>query len=143
LFGYKDTFLALLHSPSTKLKSFLHYVNKLPYGGENLTHQFTYHNFVTTKSQLLHTFFTPIYFTTNYFTPIYFTPIFFTTFYFTPIFFTPIFFTTFYFTPIFFTTIYFLTFLLHNKLLTNHTIYIPSTTIYNQIFTTNYTKRWI
>ena len=36
-FGYKDTFLALLHSPSTQLESFLHYVNKLPYGGENLT----------------------------------------------------------------------------------------------------------
>ena len=24
------------------LESFLHYINKLPYGGENLTHQFTH-----------------------------------------------------------------------------------------------------
>ena len=58
-FGYKDTFLALLHSPSHQLESFLHYVNKLPYGGENLTHQYTHHNFVTTYSHLLHNFFTP------------------------------------------------------------------------------------
>ena len=60
-FGYKDTFLDLLHSPSTELDSFLHYVNKLPYGGENLTHQFTHHNFVTTSSHLIHNYFTPIY----------------------------------------------------------------------------------
>ena len=39
-FGYKDTFLALHHSPSHQLESFLHYVNKLPYGGENLTKLF-------------------------------------------------------------------------------------------------------
>jgi hypothetical protein len=58
-FGYKDTFLALLHSPSPLLESFLLYVNKLPYGGENLTHQYTHHNFITTYSHLLHNFFTP------------------------------------------------------------------------------------
>ena len=44
----------LLHSPSHLLESFLHYVNKLPFGGENLTHQFTHH----TTSQLDHNFYT-------------------------------------------------------------------------------------
>ena len=61
-FGYKDTFLALLRSSSHLLESFLHYVNKLPYGGENLTHQFTHHNYVTTYSHLLHNYFTPIHY---------------------------------------------------------------------------------
>ena len=78
-FGYKDTFLALLHSSSTELESFLHQINNLPYGGENLTHENTHHNFVTTQSQLLHNFFTPIYFTPIYFTPIFFTPFYFLT----------------------------------------------------------------
>ena len=57
--------LFLLHSPSHLLESFLHYVNKLPYGWENLTHQFTHHNNVTTYSHLLHTYFTPIHYLTT------------------------------------------------------------------------------
>jgi hypothetical protein len=32
---------------------------------------------------------------------------------------------------------------LHYNLLANHTIYIPNTTIYNQIFTTHYTKIYV
>ena len=114
-FGYKDTFLALLHSPSTKLESFLHYTNKLPYGGENLTHQLhtkislqRNHTFFTTishlSSQLLHT---------NY---------------------------------LYYNLVH--TYLLHTNnlhynLLANHTIYIPNTTIYNQIFTTHYIKIYV
>ena len=55
-----------LHSPSHLLESFLHYVNKLPYGGENLTHQYTHHNFITTYSHLLQYFFsTQLISTTN------------------------------------------------------------------------------
>ena len=104
-FGYKDTFLALLHSSSHLLESFLHYINKLPYGGENLTHQLH----TKASSQRNHTFFT----TTSHQS-----------------------------------TTHLSSQLLHTNylcynLLANHTIYIPNTTIYNQIFTTHYTKIYV
>ena len=36
-------FFALLHSPSTTLESFKHYINNLPSGGENRTRRLSYY----------------------------------------------------------------------------------------------------
>ena len=58
-FGYKDTFLALLHSPSHLLESFLHQIEKphlwqrKPYTPNNTPQQ--YHTTITTSTQHLHT----------------------------------------------------------------------------------------
>ena len=58
-FGYKDTFLALLHSSSHLLESFLHYVNKLLMAEKPYTPIYTpqlRHNLFTPSTQLFHTY---------------------------------------------------------------------------------------